>query len=67
MIKGNKELNRKKHQKNQLSLQYQEVDQATMQLKNQHGKLADEYRNKMDSLKGNIQAMSQKDGQALEK
>jgi YesN/AraC family two-component response regulator len=52
MIRGNRELLKKKQQKKQLTLQYQECDQATVTLKNQHGMLEADYKNKMTILKG---------------
>ena len=39
IIKANKDLQKKKVQKNQLALAYQEVDQSTVSLKNRHGQL----------------------------
>lgn len=52
MIRGNRELLKKKQQKKQLTLQYQEVDQSTVTLKNQHGLLEADYKNKMTILRG---------------
>ena len=39
MIKGNRELNKKKNQKQKLSMQYQEIDQSNVGLKTKHGQL----------------------------
>ena len=38
-INAKKDLHKKKMQKHQLALQYQEVDQVTVTLKNKHGQL----------------------------
>ena len=46
-IKANKDLSRKKTQKKQLNLAYQEVDQSTVTLKNKYGQLE----NQMTTLK----------------
>lgn len=40
IIKANKDLNKKKIQKKQINLQYQEIDQSTVSLKNKFGQLA---------------------------
>jgi len=39
IIRANKELQSKKHQKKVLTLEYQEIDQETVTLKNKHGNL----------------------------
>jgi len=39
MIKGNRELNKKKNQKQKLTMQYQESDQSNVGLKTKHNKL----------------------------
>lgn len=68
MIRGNRELLKKKQQKKQLTLQYQEVDQATVTLKNQHGLLEADYKNKMTILKGALAppGLKKPEDQALE-
>ena len=45
MIKGNRELQKKKAQKQNIKLQYEEVDQATITLKNKHGLLEAQMNN----------------------
>lgn len=39
MIKGNRELNKKKNQKQKLTMQYQEIDQSNVGLKTKHNQL----------------------------
>lgn len=47
IIKANRELQKKKQQKKQLHIEYQEVDQSTVTLKNKYGQLETQ----LDNLK----------------
>ena len=56
IIKANRELQKKDHQKNQLTLQYEECDQMMVTLKNRHGQLESQYENKLQGFKQQLSA-----------
>lgn len=55
IIKANRDLNKKKIQKKQINLAYQEVDQSTVTLKNRHGLLE----NQMNTLRQSLSPKKQ--------
>ena len=50
IIKANKDLNKRKVQKKQIALAYEEIDQSTITLKNRHGQLE----NQMSTLRQSL-------------